>query len=210
MTGTDRDNEIVSDERHASAATHESPHAEKSSNASLVLYTVVALGLALAIRFFVAAPYIVSGASMEPTFYDLHYLIIDRISYDFGQPARGDVVVFDLPQDTSRALIKRIIGLPGETVSVEGSTVRIYNEKHPTGFVLDEPYLDPANVSDSNHVRIELGPDQYFVMGDNRKVSADSRLWGALPREDIVGRVLVRLFPLSSIGVLPGKARYDE
>ncbi len=181
---------------------------ENSSKGSLVVYTIVALGLALFIRFFVAAPYIVSGASMEPTFNDLHYLIVDRITYDFDTPQRGDVVVFDLPQNTSRALIKRVIGLPGETVVLSGAEVSILNDAQPEGFVLEEPYLSPDNIGGASDMRVTLGEDQYFVLGDNRKVSADSRVWGTLPREDIVGRVFLRLFPLGSVGVLPGEARY--
>ena len=99
----------------------------KSTDRSLIGYTVVALGLALFIRFFVAAPYVVSGASMEPNFHDWEYLIVDRITYDFKEPTRGDVIIFDLPQNTSRALIKRVIGLPGETVTLSGNGVRITN-----------------------------------------------------------------------------------
>src|SRR3989338_10096144 len=96
---------------------------EKKSQGSLLGYTVVALGLALFIRFFVAAPYVVSGASMDPNFEDWNYLIIDRISYDIGDPKRGDVIVFDLPQEGGRSLIKRVIGLPGETVVLKGQSV---------------------------------------------------------------------------------------
>lgn len=187
-----------------------SPDIQKSSSRTLIGYTVVALGLALFIRFFIAAPYVVSGASMEPNFENWHYLIIDRLSYVVGEPQRGDVVVFDLPQDPSRSLIKRVIGIPGETVVLEGKNVTIVNEQHPQGFTLDEPYLDPANLSDGNHMRVTLEPDQYFVLGDNRRVSADSRSWGTLPREDIVGRVFIRLYPLSDIGFLPAESRYSE
>lgn len=184
--------------------------AGKSSQRSLVAYTVVALGLALFIRFFIAAPYIVQGASMEPAFHDLNYLIIDRVSYTLGGPQRGDVVVFDLPQNQSRALIKRIIGLPGESVVIDGNSVTIVNEEHPEGFLLDEPYVEANNFGGVANVRTSLGEDQYFVLGDNRRVSADSRVWGILPREDIVGRVFVRLFPLSGISLLPGETRYEE
>ena len=185
-----------------------SPDVQPSSSRSIVGYTLLALGLALFIRFFVAAPYVVSGASMEPTFDNWHYLIIDRVAYDIGSPQRGDVIVFDLPQDASRSLIKRVIGLPGETVVLSGQSVTIKNAMHPNGFVLDEPYLDPANLGGKNEMTTTLGPDEFFVLGDNRRVSADSRIWGILPRKDIVGRVLVRLFPLSKITILPGAARY--
>jgi len=182
----------------------------KGSQTSLVVYTIVALGLALAIRFFVAAPYVVSGASMEPNFQDWNYLIVDRLTYDFGTPQRGDVIVFNLPQDTSRALIKRVIGLPGETVVLSGTapTVTIINTTHPDGFSITEPYLDPSDLGGASDMRVTLGADEYFVLGDNRKVSADSRLWGILPRKDIVGRVGVRLYPLNEFGFVPEEVRY--
>ena len=177
---------------------------------SLILYALVALGLALFIRFYIAAPYIVQGASMSPTFDDFHYLIIDVLTYDFDEPARGDVIVFEQPHDGSRALIKRIIGLPGETVILRGSSVVIKNAEYPDGFTLDEPYVDPANQGGATDTQVVLGEDQFFVLGDNRRVSADSRLWGKLPREDITGRGIVRLYPFPDIGILPGKYKYGE
>ena len=187
-----------------------SSNSKKGSQRSLVLYTVVALGLALFIRFFIAAPYVVSGQSMEPNFHDWQYLIVDRISYDLGAPARGDIIVFDLPQNESRALIKRIIGLPGETVVLSGQSVTILNDKNPQGFTLEEPYLDAANLTGSNELTMKLGADEFFVLGDNRRVSADSRIWGSLPRQDIVGRVFLRLYPLNQLSVFPSESRYLE
>lgn len=186
------------------------PRTDTASQRSLIAYTLVALGLALFIRFFIAAPYIVQGASMLPSFQDLNYLIIDRVSYSLGEPERGDVVVFDLPQNTSKALIKRVIGVPGDTVIVQGDTVTIINEANPEGFVLQEPYVSPENLGGLGNVSATLGKDQYFVLGDNRKVSADSRIWGVLPREDIVGRVFVRLFPLGEVAFFPGVATYQQ
>lgn len=183
---------------------------KKDSQGSLLTYTVVALGLALFIRFFVAAPYVVSGASMDPSFEDWHYLIIDRITYDIGEPQRGDVIVFDLPQEGGRSLIKRVIGLPGETVVLKGQLVTILNEEHPQGFTLLEPYLDPKNLEGVNDTRVTLPADEYFVLGDNRRVSADSRIWGTLARENIVGRAFIRLYPFDQISLLPGSARYEE
>ncbi len=183
---------------------------KNNSQGSLLGYTVVALGLALFIRFFVAAPYVVSGASMDPSFDDWHYLIIDRLSYDIGEPQRGDVIVFDRPQEGGRSLIKRVIGLPGETVILKGQSVTIVNEKHPKGTTLDEPYLDPKNLDGINDMRVALGENEYFVLGDNRRVSADSRIWGTLARENIVGRALIRLYPFDQISMLPGEARYNE
>ena len=187
-----------------------SPVTQNGSRGSLLTYTVVALGLALFVRFFIAAPYVVSGASMDPNFDDWHYLIIDRVTYDLGEPQRGDVIVFDLPQEGGRSLIKRVIGLPGETVVFRGTSVSIVNDEHPQGFTLEEPYLDPKNLSGDNNMRITLKENEYFVLGDNRRVSADSRLWGTLPREQIVGRAFVRLYPFDQISILPEEARYEN
>ena len=201
----------------------QSPLKSETSAKGFAWYVLLALGLALFIRFFVAAPYVVSGASMEYTFDNWDYLITDRLSYPLSEPERGDVIVFCLPNTgecslverllkkewtAPRTLIKRVIGLPGDTVSVEGSTVRISNSANPEGFILDEPYLSPNNLGGPTGTQITLSEDEYFVMGDNRRVSSDSRVWGILPKEDIIGQVLVRLFPLSSLGFLPGNATY--
>lgn len=180
------------------------------SDHSLLGYTVLAVGIALFIRFFIAAPYIVEGSSMEPAFFDWQYLIIDKLAYDISLPQRGDVIVFKLPFDQKRSLIKRIIGLPGETVRLNGGAVTIINEKNPEGFVLEEPYIDPKNASTGDRLEVQLGDNEYFVLGDNRRVSADSRIWGKLPEADISGRVDVRLFPFSMITVLPGKVEYKK
>ena len=183
---------------------------KKTSDRPLFISVLVALALAFAIRLFVAAPYVVSGSSMEPNFQDWNYLIVDRLTYDIAQPQRGDVIVLDLPQETSRALIKRVIGLPGDTVVLSGPdpTVTIINAAHPDGFTLNEPYIDPNDYGGTTDTRYTLGADQYFVLGDNRKVSADSRVWGILPGKDIVGRVFLRLYPLSELTVFPAEARY--
>ncbi|MDO8561996.1 MAG: signal peptidase I [bacterium] len=179
------------------------------SKRSLLSYTVIALGLALFIRFFIAAPYVVSGASMEPTFFDWHYLIIDKLIYEVSTPKRGDVIVLVLPQDAGRSLIKRVIGLPGDTVRISGSKVTVLNAENPEGFTLDEPYIDPKNATTGESLEAVLGQSEYFVLGDNRRVSADSRIWGKLPEKDIVGRVDLRLFPFNMISVVPGEARYQ-
>lgn len=176
---------------------------------SFFLYLVIAGAIALLVRSYVAAPYIVVGASMEPTFDNYHYLIIDKLSYRLEEPHRGDVVVLDLPQNESRALIKRLVGLPGETIIIANNTVTIKNAEHPDGFTLSEPYLAPENLGGPTDIRVTLTKDEYFVLGDNRRVSSDSRIWGILPKSDVVGRVFLRLFPFSDIGVFPGQARYD-
>ena len=185
---------------------------KKSSDRTLFFSVVVALVLAFAIRFFIAAPYVVSGSSMEPNFNNWDYLIVDRLSYDFETPQRGDVIVLDLPQETSRALIKRVVGLPGDTVVLSGPdpSITIIDAAHPKGFSLNEPYIEPTNYGGITDTRYTLGPDQYFVMGDNRKVSADSRTWGIVPRADIVGRVFLRLYPFDQLGIFPAEARYQQ
>lgn len=179
---------------------------------SFFFYLVIALAIALVVRFFIAAPYIVVGSSMEPDFDNWNYLIVDRLTYKFSEPQRGDVIVLDLPHNTGRALIKRVIGLPGETIEIRGPEpiVTIIHDAHSEGLTLDEPYVIPANHGGATDITVSLGPDQYFVLGDNRKVSADSRIWGILPVSDIVGRVLFRLYPFNGISVFPGEARYSE
>ena len=200
-------NDSVIEQKSSSAS---SPDVSIDNDRSLFGYAVVAVGLALIIRFFVATPFIVSGSSMEHTFENNDYLIVDRLTYDFSTPSRGDIVVFGLPQEPSRDLIKRIIGLPGETIVLSGlnPTVTIINSAHPKGFTLDEPYLTAENLGGSSDIRQTLGENEYFVLGDNRKVSADSRIWGVLPKNDIVGRVLLRLFPFNTLQLLPGKGEY--
>ncbi|HEY4513885.1 MAG TPA: signal peptidase I [Candidatus Paceibacterota bacterium] len=181
----------------------------KQSSHSIFKYTLLALGLALFIRFFIATPYVVNGASMVPTFYDWHYLIVDKLIYDIYPPERGDIIVFKLPQDPSRSLIKRVIGLPGEEVKIEDSKITIFNSENKDGLVLSEPYLDPKDVVRGDQLEITLGEGEYFVLGDNRRASADSRLWGKLPESYITGRVDLRLFPLNMIDIFPGEARYE-
>jgi signal peptidase I len=184
---------------------------ERGTGAGALLgYTLLALCLALVIRFFVAAPYVVSGSSMEPNFENWDYLITDRVSYRFEDPQRGDIIVFHLPQEYTRTLIKRIIGLPGETVSVDAKGIYIKNAAEPSGFYLNEPYLAQENLGGPMGMTVTLKPDEYFVLGDNRHVSSDSRSWGTLPRADIIGRVILRLLPFSKINVLPAEARYLE
>lgn len=183
---------------------------KKPPSPEIFKYTVLALGIALFIRFFIATPYVVSGASMEPTFAEWEYLIVDKVVYALEPPQRGDVIVFTLPSDGNRSLIKRVIGLPGDTVRLSGSKVTIINKGDPKGFVLQEPYVSSANRSMRDSLEVTLREDEYFVLGDNRKVSADSRLWGKLPRANVTGRVDVRLFPFSEISLLPGKTDYLE
>ena len=116
----------------------------------LVRFAIIALIIVIPIRIFVAEPFVVSGFSMFPTFKNGDYLIVDKISYELGAPQRDDVVVFRYPNDTTKFFIKRIIGLPNETVDIKGNTVTITNATHPQGFQLDQPFVkNPADNDDA-------------------------------------------------------------
>jgi len=162
----------------------------------IIKVAVVALVLAGLVRYFLVQPFFVEGASMEPNFENGEYLLIDELSYYFKPVGRGEVVVFHYPLDTSKYYIKRIIGLPEETVEIKNSQVTIYNDEHPNGFVLNESYL-PKSLTTDGQIKEKLGKDEYFVLGDNRPVSYDSRRWGVLPKNDIIGRVWVRAWPFN-------------
>lgn len=167
----------------------------------LVEIVVISLAIILPIRYFLIQPFYVKGASMEPTFDDHEYLIIDELSYRFRPPQRGEVVVFRYPLDPRQYFIKRIAGLPGETVKVKDNVVTVVNAEHPAGFPLDESaYLAPGTETHGDRT-IELGPDEYAVLGDNRGASLDSRTFGALPLKNIVGRVWIRGWPLDRVTV---------
>ncbi len=172
-----------------------------SSVGELVRFALLAAVIVLPVRMFIAQPFIVSGSSMFPTFMDGEYLIVDELSYHLGNPKRDEVVIFKYPNDTKKYFIKRIIGLPNETVQIRGSAVTIINKENPKGFVLTEPYV--KNTSE-NSMTFELGDDEYFVMGDNRNASSDSRYWGPVPRKLMIGRAFLRLFPVTKVDAFPG------
>ncbi|MBI2050512.1 MAG: signal peptidase I [Parcubacteria group bacterium] len=167
----------------------------------LIKITLIALAIIVPVRYFLIKPFYVNGASMEPTYYNREYLIVDELSYRLNAPQRGDVVVFKYPLDESQFFIKRIIGLPGERIVVRDEAVTVYNGANPLGTVLSEPYLsEDAVTTDTSDAT--LGPDEYFVMGDNRMASLDSRRFGPLKRDEIVGRAWLRGWPFDRLGVL--------
>ena len=183
---------------------------EKSTKQSfweLVRFALIAIAIVIPIRIFIAQPFIVSGSSMDPTFENGQYLIVDEISYRLNNPQRDDVVVFRYPNDTTKFFIKRIIGLPNETVDIKGTTVTITNKEHPEGFTLDQSFI--KNTADSN-THFELKNDEYFVLGDNRPASSDSRYWGAVPKKLLIGKVFLRLLPINKMGILPGNYKQAE
>lgn len=170
----------------------------------IVRFSAIALLIVIPIRMFIAQPFIVSGASMQETFQNGEYLIVDQVSYHLHSPERGDVVIFRYPKDPSKYFIKRIIGVPGDTLTITDSTVTIVNEAHPEGFVLNEPYI--KSMRPGVTITETLGDREYFVMGDNRDESSDSRVWGVLQEERIIGKAFIRLFPPQQFDILPGAA----
>ena len=158
------------------------------------------------IRVFIISPFVVDGASMHPTFENLDYLIVDEFIYYFRAPARGDVIVFRYPGNPSIFYIKRIIGLPGEIVSINHGVITIVTVSGAS-LALAEPYI--VNEDATYTKNVSLNSEEYFVMGDNRPNSSDSRVWGPLPRKDIIGRADLRLLPVSQSGFFPGNATYE-
>jgi signal peptidase I len=185
--------------------SHAPTEKKESLLGEIVRFSLLALIVVLPVRLFVAQPFIVSGASMEHTFSTGQYLIVDQLTYHFEEPNRGDVIVFRYPKDPSKFFIKRIIGIPGDTIDINGSTVRLKNGEHPDGVILKESYI--LDMKPGTTITETLGEGEYFVMGDNRNASSDSRSWGVLQRDKIVGRAFLRLFPITEVGVFPGK--YD-
>lgn len=153
------------------------------------------------VRTFVAQPFVVSGASMTPTFHTGEYLIVDQLSYELSNPHRGDVIIFRYPLIPTRFFIKRVIALPGETIRINGEKVEIKEVGSDSFMTLDEPYVE---LPKDSQTEMTLASDEYFVMGDNREASLDSRSWGPLKESFIVGRAFVRLFPITKVDFLPG------
>jgi len=178
----------------------------------MVFWVVVII---VPLRVFLIQPFFVQGASMEPNFEDKEYLIINELGYkttevgftyggkevnvftakSFKELKRGDVVVFRYPKNPSIYYIKRIIGLPGEKIEIRDKRVKIYNSENPEGFVLDESSYLSASVETSGDQVIQLSGTEYFVLGDNRSYSSDSRSWGPVPENDVIGKVLLRAWP---------------
>lgn len=162
-------------------------------------FIVVSILIIVPVRAWVAQPFIVRGASMEPTFQDGEYLIIDELSYHFRNPKRGEVIVFRFPEDLSKFFIKRVVGLPGETIEIRNNKVFLARSSEETE--LSEPYLSETLTTPDS--LLQLGGDEYLVLGDNRLFSSDSRRWGPLREELVVGRAWLRLWPLNKIDFLP-------
>jgi len=172
---------------------------------------IISLAIILPIRYFLIQPFYVKGASMEPSFHDYQYLLIDEISYRLAEPRRGDIVVFRYPEDPSQYFIKRVIGLPGERVEVDNGKILITPVSPNATEILVEPYL--ADASETECLKLyncqlptTLGPDEYFMMGDNRPASLDSRYFGPVNRSEIVGKAWLRVWPFSTFTVFQGQS----
>lgn len=147
------------------------------------------------VRTFVVQPFLVSGSSMEPSFYNSDYLLVDELTYRFREPSRGEVIVFKYPGDHRSYYIKRIIGLPGERVQINNGKIAIYKDGKELD--LKEPYI--SQLKSSGRFETVLKENQYFVMGDNRNFSFDSRSWGPLSRSEIIGLARLRLWPVNKV-----------
>ena len=181
-----------------------SPSARRESFGETVRFVATAIIAIVLIRTFLASPFIVEGASMDATFHNSDYLIVDKLSYRFVEPQRGDIVVFRYPYNPSVHHIKRIIGLPGDTVSVQNGTVTISNTQWKNGTIAEPYVLEGNNLATMSDTRT-LGENEYYVMGDNRDNSLDSRRYGTLSGEFIAGRVVLRLFPFDMVSLFPGR-----
>lgn len=177
--------------------------------AELIKIFIFAAIIVIPIRVFLFQPFFVQGASMEPNFEDGEYLIVNEFGYKktdlgittikpFKKLKRGEVVVFRYPKNEQLFFIKRVIGLPGERIKIDGGKVYIFNKKHPDGFELKETYL-PKNLKTVGEINYFIKNNEYFVMGDNRMHSSDSRIWGPVPEFDVIGRVVFRAWPPNRI-----------
>ncbi|MAZ40796.1 signal peptidase I [bacterium] len=164
---------------------------------------LITVSIALVIRIFIAQPFVVNGESMVPTFENGDYLIVDELSYHLREPVRGEVVVFRFPQNPSKFFIKRIVGLPGETLEIKNNSVFI--TRNDVRVELNENFLEPYSTRDRI---ITLDEGEYFVMGDNREQSSDSRTWGPVTKDLLIGRAFFRFLPITQIDVLPGEFLY--
>lgn len=173
----------------------------------IAILVVLVVLIVLPIRLFIAQPFVVDGESMFPTFHNHDYLIVDELTYRFTDPSRGDVIIFRYPNDPSVFYIKRIVGLPGETVHIDRGAVSVTKTDGST-VTLDESYVVEEDATYT--LNSTVGPEQYFVMGDNRPRSSDSRIWGMLPRDNILGRAYVRILPFNAAGILPGSTHVPQ
>jgi signal peptidase I len=180
---------------------------------SLLVWIISIVIIVKLVQIFVVQPFIVDGGSMIPTFHDKEFLLVDKLSYRIHDPARGDVAIFKLYEPGASAyagkyLIKRVIGLPGERVVIQNGVTKIFNAENPEGFVIDESYVIYKDTT--KNVDLTLDENHYFMMGDNRAQSYDSRDWGPLDKNNMRGQVLFRVYPFNQTGYEPGQHHYAK
>ncbi|HDH31661.1 MAG TPA: signal peptidase I [Candidatus Wolfebacteria bacterium] len=164
----------------------------------IIEVVLIAIITVIVVRNFLIQPFLVSGASMEPNFSNGDYLLVDEITYRFRKPQRGEVIVFYYPGDEVTYYIKRIIGLPGERINIKNGQITIYSNDYSSELVLEEYYL-PLDIKTSGDKEIAISDNEYFVLGDNRYYSFDSRSWGPLNEDEIIGLVRLRLWPFNNV-----------
>lgn len=171
----------------------------------IIKVLAISAAIIIPVRYYLIQPFYVQGASMEPNFHNKEYLIIDEISYRFSTPQRGQVIVFRYPRNPQEYFIKRVIGLPGEEVQIKDGEVTIFNAENPNGFILKESYLPSGLKTESqSDQRVTVGPDELYVLGDNRSNSRDSRFFGPVSKSFIIGKILFRGWPLDEITYFDG------
>lgn len=166
----------------------------------LIKTVIISLAIILPIRYFIIQPFYVKGASMEPNFHDKDYLIINEFAYRFNEPERGDIVIFKNPRNPKEFFIKRIIGLPIEKIKIYDNKVYLYNSEYSEGNIIEELYLPEGRDTRGNEI-IELKGNEYYVLGDNRDHSLDSRTFGPIAKDSIIGKVWVRGWPLDKFTI---------
>lgn len=180
----------------------------KSFIGETIQIVIISLLIVIPFRAYIAQPFLVSGSSMDDTFANGQYLIVDELTYHINNPQRGEVVIFHYPLDTQKYFIKRVIGLPNETIEIIGDEITVYkSETDSVGIKLEEPYvkIDKLFPVSKMNSKITLKENEYYLLGDNRSHSSDSRIWGPVKRDLIAGRPILRLFPFNKIAIFPGK-----
>lgn len=166
------------------------------------IQSVVVIGAIFALIYlFIAQPHKVSGNSMVPTFHTEDYILTDKVTYRFSNPTRGDIIVLKNPRDENQDFIKRIIALPGDSLKIEEDQVYIND------LLVQELYLPTGTLTRSGNFLhdgegVKVPANQYFVFGDNRNASSDSREWGAITKKEIIGRVIFRYWPPNALGII--------
>jgi signal peptidase I len=170
---------------------------------------ILAVLIFLALYLFLVRPHQIRGDSMLPNFHNGEYLLTEMVSYNLlkKEPQRGEVIVFRSPEQPSLDFIKRVIALPNEKVKLENGKVFVINQEHPEGFLLEEDYLEEGTGTEGRRTIkdgevFSTGDNGYVVMGDNRERSSDSREWGVIGKENIIGRVWLRYWPPEAVALI--------